>query len=886
MKTNAKKSARNILTIDSKLAFSFFLVFSLCMQMASGQQMNVLNWEGLPELPAVSGQPDNYGVAGAFSGIHNGALIVAGGANFPEPRWESDKEWHSEIWVLPLGEENNDWMNAGNLEHPVAYGSSVMTEYGLLCMGGNSSSSVYREVFLLQWNPEEQKITRTELPSLPEPCAYGSAAYYEDRVYLAGGSSGQNPTTAMKNFWMLDISDLTDSGLEAGWEELPSWPGPPRIHNITATQHNGQNQCIYIFSGRYMKNGKLHFLKDLYEFNLVQFSEGKTDDPWRKRESAPVSLNAAPAAPIGQSHLFVFGGATGELFDKADSLKDDHPGFPKNIWAYHTITNSWVKAGESPVNMVTTNALKWNESIIIPGGEVKPRTRTPENYRIEIEKEEPRFGAINFATLGIYLLAMLLIGVYFSFRNKNTNDYFRGGQNVPWWAAGLSIFATMLSALTFMSIPAKAYTTDWTFFIINMCIILVAPFVIYYILPFFRKIDATSAYEYLEKRFNLGTRLFASLSFIFFHIGRMAIVMFLPALALSTIIHLSIEGCILLMGVLSIIYCTLGGLRAVIWTDAAQSVILLGGATLSIILILASIDGGLSEFFTTAGAQDKLQMIHWDWKLSGITGTTAFWVVLLGGLGQQIVPYSADQAVIQRYMSVSNIQRSRKSIWTNAVITFPASILFFGVGTALFVFYSHFPAKLDPTYQNDAIFALFIARELPVGISGLVVAGIFAAAQSTISTSMNSVSTIAVTDFFRRFSLLKSEKSYLRLAWGITFTAGVLGTFFALLMANADIKSLWDSFMRVLGIFGGVLCGLFFLGIFTKRANGKGAFIGAIIGIGIVVAIRYTSDISFVLYALIGIVVSFIVGYLASLFFKDDKDIIAHTIYSRKYRES
>ncbi|MFW6100433.1 MAG: sodium:solute symporter family transporter [Bacteroidota bacterium] len=870
---------------DSIVPFSIFLAVILSMQMAVGQQMNVLNWEELPELPPVSGQSNNYGVAGAFSGIHNGALIVAGGANFPEPRWESNKEWHSDIWVLPLGEENNGWMNAGNLNHPVAYGSSVMTEYGLLCMGGNSRDSVYREVFLLQWNPEEKRIARIDLPSLPEPCAYGDAAYFEDKVYLAGGSSGHDPATAMKNFWMLDISDLTGSGLDTEWKELPPWPGPPRVHNITTTQHNGQDQCIYVVSGRRMRNGNLHFMKDLYEFNPRKYFAGTEENYWKKKKEAPVPLNAAPAAPIGQSHIFMFGGATGELFDKADSLKDDHPGFPQNIWSYHTITNSWVKAGESPVNMVTTNAMKWNESVIIPGGEIRPRTRTPENYRIEIEKEEPRFGAINFVTLGIYLLAMLLIGVYFSFRNKNTNDYFRGGQNVPWWAAGLSIFATMLSALTFMSIPAKAYTTDWTFFIINMCIILVAPFVIYYILPFFRKIDATSAYEYLEKRFNLGTRLFASLVFIFFHIGRMAIVMFLPALALSTIIHLSIEGCILLMGVLSIIYCTLGGLRAVIWTDAVQSVILLGGAFLSIVLIFASIDGGLTEFFTTAAAHDKLQMIHWDWKLSGITGTTAFWVVLLGGLGQQIVPYSADQAVIQRYMSVSNIRRSRKSIWTNAVITFPASILFFGVGTALFVFYSHFPAKLDPTYQNDAIFALFIARELPVGISGLVVAGIFAAAQSTISTSMNSVSTIAVTDFFRRFSLLKTEKSYFRLAWGITFTAGVLGTFFALLMANADIKSLWDSFMRVLGIFGGVLCGLFFLGIFTKRANGKGAFIGAIIGVGIVVAIRYTSDITFVLYALIGIVVSFIVGYMASLFFKQDKDIIAHTIYSRKYRE-
>ena len=361
-----------------------------------------------------------------------------------------------------------------------------------------------------------------------------------------------------------------------------------------------------------------------------------------------------------------------------------------------------------------------------------------------------------------------------------------------------------------------------------MTIVLLAPFIIYFILPFFRKIDATSAYEYLEKRFNLPARLFASASFILFQIGRMAIVMFLPSLALATITPLSVETCILIMGGMSILYCTLGGVEAVIWTDTIQTFVLLGGALLSFVLIIFNIDGGINGFFTTALANQKFHVINWDWSSLSIT-TTALWVVVLGGFGQNLVSYSSDQGVVQRYMSVQTTKKASNAIWTNAALSFFASFLFFGVGTGLYVFYKNFPHQFDPTYQTDSVFAQFIAQELPIGIAGIVVAGIFAAAQSTISTSMNSIATTITTDFVRRFKLLKTEKNYLVLARTLTFSVGTIGTIVALFLASADIKSLWDSFIKVLGLFGGSMGGLFILGIFTKKANGTGAVIGALL---------------------------------------------------------
>jgi Na+/proline symporter len=234
-------------------------------------------------------------------------------------------------------------------------------------------------------------------------------------------------------------------------------------------------------------------------------------------------------------------------------------------------------------------------------------------------------------------------------------------------------------------------------------------------------------------------------------------------------------------------------------------------------------------------------------------------------------------------MSVPDMARAKKAIWTNAVAILPASVLFFGVGTALFVFYVHNPDRLDPTFKTDAIFPLFIARELPTGIAGLVVAGIFAAAQSTISTSMNSTSTALVTDFVRPLQWVHSERAYLQLGRVLTAVLGFLGMLLALSFAASDIKSLWDQFMRILGLFGGPMCGLFCLGIFTKRANGPGAIIGAVAGaVGLFLVQHYT-DVHLLLYAIVGIAICFVCGYLASLAVpRSKKSIQGLTIHTLK----
>jgi len=604
-------------------------------------------------------------------------------------------------------------------------------------------------------------------------------------------------------------------------------------------------------------------LTDGYAFSPTAYHKSGDVTAWRRIADMPASVMAGEGFAIGQSHLFVVGGADGSLFHIADNLKDDHPGFPKTTWAYNTITNTWFKAGSIPQNHVTTQPTKWGDDYIIASGEVRPRTRTPDIWRITSVQTSASFATADYMVIVIYLLSLIGIGVFFSFRNKSTEDYFRGGQRIPWWAAGCSIFATMLSSLTFMSVPAKVYATDWVYFLINMSIIALAPFIIAFILPFFRSINATSAYEYLELRFNLAARLFASAFYILFQIGRMAIVMFLPALALTTVTPLSVEACILLMGVMSLIYCTLGGVEAVIWTDTLQTFVLLGGALLSFILIILNLAGGWGEFVTVGMADQKFHLINWDWSAGSFT-STALWVIVLGGIAQQLVPYSSDQGIVQRYMSVSSTKKAAQSIWTNAALSFFASLLFFGLGTGLYVFYKAFPGELDPTLQNDSVFPQFIAAELPVGLAGLVIAGVFAAAQSTVSTSMNSIATAFTTDFVRRFNLIGTERGYFRCAQSATLLAGILGTVFALLLASADVKSIWDTFMRVLGLLGGPMGGLFILGMFTVRANGKGAVAGAVLGTLAVALVQSHSSISVVLHTAIGLFTCVVTGYALS----------------------
>ena len=575
---------------------------------------------------------------------------------------------------------------------------------------------------------------------------------------------------------------------------------------------------------------------------------------------------AGAAAAFGQSHVYVLAADDGQLLSKTAADPDfvrRHPGFPKRAWAYHTITDTWADAGPTPACPVTTPAVAFGDGVVLVSGEVRPRVRSPQVWEISPSFAKQGFGLLDYTVLVAYLLGMVGVGVYFMNRMKSTDDFFRGGQQMQWWAAGCSIFATMLSSITFMSIPAKAFAQDWVYALGNLMIVVVAPVAVYLALPFFRGIDATSAYEYLELRFNRPVRLFASGLFSLFHLFRMAIVMSLAGLALAVVTPLTPAQSVCLMGILCILCGTLGGVEAVIWTDTIQTFVLLGGALLCLVLMLAGSEGGLAGSWATALADGKLHLanIH----LNPTSANLAIWVVILGGLGQNFSSYTSDQAVVQRYMTTPNSQRAAVSIWLAAGLAAVATLLFFALGSGLYVFYKSHPEKLDPTFTTDQIFPLFILNETFPGVAGLIVAGIFAAAQSTVSTSMNSSATTIVTDFLKTFSICRSDAGYLRAARWLTVGLGIVGTVLGLVFIDPEIKSLFDSFIRVIGIFMGVLGGLFALGMLTRTASGPGALVGVAVGAVAMMSLPFVSQINGYLYPFLGIALCFLVGFGVSL---------------------
>src|SRR5690606_27892211 len=456
-------------------------------------------------------------------------------------------------------------------------------------------------------------------------------------------------------------------------------------------------------------------------------------------------------------------------------------------------------------------------------GEVRPGVRTPNSIKIQ-RKEDPRaFGFLNYTAMVVYLIVLVIIGLYFSKKQKSTEDYCSGGGRIPWWASGLSVFGTLLSALTFMAIPAKAFLTDWSYFFLNIAAILITPVIAIYFIPYFNKLKISTAYEFLEMRFNYTARALGSLSFILFQIGRIGIILLLPSLAVTIVTGIPVETSILFMGVLCVLYTTFGGIEAVIWTDVLQVVILMGGSLLAIFWIFFQGDLSVSQAYDMAVENQKFNIINWDFDFTSST----IWVVLFGGLASSLITQGTDQTIVQRYLTSSTVKDAKKTLYTNAVMTLPATIIFFGIGTLLFAFYSQSPEKLSPQVNNnDSIFPWYIVHELPNGISGLLIAGLFSAAMSSISSSLNSISTAFCNDFYQKIYPNTSDLKLLRIARITTFVIGIAGILFALWMVYSNIKSLWDQFYIVLGLITGGLGGMFLLGILSKKANAYGALAG------------------------------------------------------------
>lgn len=494
-----------------------------------------------------------------------------------------------------------------------------------------------------------------------------------------------------------------------------------------------------------------------------------------------------------------------------------------------------------------------------------PGIRSDKISRIET-KHETHFGWLNWTVLILYLVAMLGMGIYFMRRENGAEDFFKGGGRIPWWAAGISIYATMLSAITYMAIPAKAYATDWTYYPMLWMIPVVGFPVIWYYLPYFRRLKAASAYAILEERFNLATRMMASTLFCIFMVARMALVMYLPSLALTAVTGIDIYLCIILMGLVTIVYCTMGGVEAVIWGDVVQGCILVGGAIFAALYLWGNTEGGFSGAWNLAVDNDKMRLFIWSLDYRRVT----FWVAIIGGgIANNLISYTSDQTVIQRYMTTKDEKSAGRSILVNGFMSVFISVAFYFIGTGLYTFYKTHPQSLDITMQQgDAIFPYFMMSQMPAGVAGLLIAAIFAATMSTISSNINSVSTAFSVDFIQRFRPSIKDATLLRVARWTCIVSGLMGLGIALLMATWDIASLLDYFNTILGLLTSGLGGLFVMAVFFPRIKGRAALTGFIAGELVVFLIYLYTDVNFFLFGATGIVISVIVAWFTSFLTK------------------
>ncbi len=547
-----------------------------------GQEIPKLGIAQLPSLPAQEEGKASLGFAGMVGGFDNDVMIAAGGANFPNALpWEGGKKIYSDkIYVLNGGQ----WqLSEQTLPKPLAYGASVSLPEGILIIGGENENQTSDHVFLVSYDTSNDNVVITDYPPLPEPLAYTDVVVEESYAYVVGG---KNAERSVNSFYRLALDGKQQ------WEKLTDFPGTPRALHAITVQETQDSRKLFVIGGRNQTAGKKS--EPLTDYLSYDLKEGTWQNEGKVLiNGKPRVLMGASADPMGSMHIMVYGGSDEVLFDelenlglqlgtvKNDSLKkqliarrdnilNHHPGFSKDILGYNSITKKWFVYDSLPNQIpVTALSFKKDDEFFIVSGEISPGIRTPKVQKYKIAEAAEPFGVINYTVLALYLLISLMIGVYFARKQKSTEDYFVGGGRIPWWASGLSVFGTLLSAITFMAIPAKAFITDWSFFFLNITAILITPVIAFIFIPFFNKLKIRTAYEYLEDRFNYLARAIASLSFILFQLGRKGIVLLLPSLAISIVTGIPVETSILIMGVLCILYTTFGGIEAVIWTQVS-----------------------------------------------------------------------------------------------------------------------------------------------------------------------------------------------------------------------------------------------------------------------------------------------------------------------------
>ncbi|MGZ3184940.1 MAG: sodium:solute symporter [Telluria sp.] len=580
------------------------------------------------------------------------------------------------------------------------------------------------------------------------------------------------------------------------------------------------------------------------------------DKAWAELPPLPGSVIAGAVKATGQAHVLYL-------------LRPLDGGAPQ-LWSFHTITGAWAhQHAQLPreLGAITglNNGMLWDSA-----GQLQS---------LQLVTGKRLLKWVDWVVIIGYLAGMLGIGWYFYAREKrhSTADFFVGGRKIPFWAAGISLYAANTSSISYIAIPAKAFETNWQYMTNNLIAAVALVFVAIAIVPLLRRLNLMSVFHYLEIRFHPAIRMLASLICILVQIGsRMSVILLLPSLAIATITGIDVTWSILLMGGFTIVYTAMGGMKAVVWTDFVQLIVKMGGVIFALGYVVLKLKGGLPELVQVAQAEHKAKLLDFSWDLTQPT----VWGFIFLVIFDVILTFPKDQVLMQRALSTKSAAESTRSILTFSAISIPFGFLFYGVGTALYAFYKAHPERMDPVLNVDATFPLFIAAELPTGVTGLIIAGILAAAMATLSGIMNSVATLASVDFYEKLKKDRTPRQSVVFAELATVATGLVGIVAALWLSRINAHSLFDVSIELAGLLGGGFAGAYTLGMFTRRANWQGVVCGIAGSTLLTTAAWAMKLVHPYFYLPISIMLCICIGYVASwLFPAPTQDLAGLTIY-------
>lgn len=445
------------------------------------------------------------------------------------------------------------------------------------------------------------------------------------------------------------------------------------------------------------------------------------------------------------------------------------------------------------------------------------------------------------------------------FKKKGTSEEFTSaGRSLPGWVVGMSIFATYVSSISYLGYPGKAFSGDWNAFVFSLSIPIASYFAARYFVPSYRSQDSISAYSFLENRFGPWARIYASSCYLLTQIARTGSILYLLALPMNVLLGWHIQTIIVVTSVAIVLYSMLGGMKAVIWTEAIQGIILIGGALVCMFILLFDMPGGPVQTFSIAMEDGKFSLGSFGSSLSEST----FWVCLIYGIFTNLQNYGIDQSYVQRYHTAKNEKEAKFSALFGGYLFIPVSAVFFMIGTGLYAFYKVHPGILPDGVGADYVFPFFIVNELPVGLTGLLIASIFAAGMSTIATSVTSSSTIILTDYYQRFRKHAGNRERMLVLKLSSVGVGVAGILVA--FAFMSVQSALDAWWALASIFSGGMLGLFLLGYISRKARNFDAVLGVVCGVILVCWIVISPFVHANLAIVFGTLLIFLVGFLSA----------------------